>query len=158
MREFAYPLLLLAVLTAPLIGCSDGERTPEEAVKAMIDTAADAAERRDAGELLKLIDEKYLDRRGQDRQQIAGLLRAYFFTHKNIHLFTRIENIDWLGEEQAAVTVYVAMAGSVIASIEALESIRARVYRFELGLVRHGDGDWLLQHADWAPANLFDLQ
>ena len=146
------------MLATPLASCSDGEQSPEEAVKVMIDTAVDAAEQRDSGELLKLIDEKYLDRKGQNKRQIAGLLRAYFFTHKNIHLFTRIKSIDWLGEEQAAVTLYVAMAGSMIASIEALESIRARIYRFELGLVRHDDGEWRLQHADWEPANLFDLQ
>jgi len=146
---------MLAVLLA---GCSDNQQSPEEAVRALIDTAADTAEQRDAGSLLKLIDRNYLDRKGQNRQQIAGLLRGYFFTHKNIHLFTRIRKITWLGEGQATVSLHVAMAGSVIANIAALESVRARVYRFELGLVRRDGGDWLLQYADWQPADLLDMQ
>ena len=112
----------------------------------------------DVARVLELVDENYRDRKGQNKKQIAGLLRAYFFTHKDIHLFTRIRSIDWLGEEQAKVTLYVAMAGSVISNIEALESLRARIYRFELGLVRHEDDSWLLQSADWSPANLFDMQ
>ena len=55
-------------------------------------------------------------------------------------------------------TLYVAMAGSVISNIEALESVRARIYRFELGLIRNDSDDWLLRYAEWQPAKLFDLQ
>ena len=153
-----YSRLVLSILLWSLAGCSGDQQSPEEAVRALIDTAADTAEQRNSGGLLELVDENYRDRKGQNKKQIAGLLRAYFFTHKDIHLFTRIKNIDWLGEEQAKVTLYVAMAGSVISNVEALESLRARVYRFELGLVRHEDDSWLLQSADWAPANLFDMQ
>jgi len=127
-------------------------------VRLLVESAADAAERRSSGDLLALIDDNYLDRRGQNKQQVAGLLRAYFFTHKNIHLLTRIKSIEWLGEEQATVSLYVAMAGNVIADIEALQSLRARIYRFELGLVRSGGERWLLQQADWKQASLLDLQ
>jgi hypothetical protein len=150
--------IALSILLSLLVGCSGDQQSPEEAVRALIETAADTAEQRNTGGLLELVDDNYRDRKGQNKKQVAGLLRAYFFTHKDIHLFTRIKSIDWLGEEQAKVTLYVAMAGSVISNIEALESLRARVYRFELALVRHDDDSWLLQSADWAPANLFDMQ
>lgn len=157
MPGLACRLLLLSSLAVSLAGC-DAEQSPEEAVRAVIETAVDAAERRDTSDLLELVDDAYLDRDGQNKKQIAGLLRAYFFTHKNIHLFTRIGKIDWLDERQTKVILHVAMAGSVISNIDALQSLRAQLYRFELGLTRHEDGRWLLQHADWRPVESLDLQ
>ena len=158
MNKFSAWLLAWLLLAAVISGCSSDDQSPEDAVRAFVASAENAAERRSADELLEMIDENYLDKKGQNRKQVAGLLRAYFFTHKNIHLFTRIERIEWLGETQATVTLHVAMAGSVISDIEALELLRARIYRFELGLVRQDQDRWLLQHADWKAANLLDMR
>jgi hypothetical protein len=61
-----------------------------------------------------------------------------------------------LGDKQALVRLHVAMAGSVISDIDAISSLRARLYRFELRLVR--EDEWLLQHASWQPASIVDLE
>jgi hypothetical protein len=155
MTSIVTRLLLPFALAAVLQACSGGD-SPEEAVRALVASAADAAERRSAGDLLDLIHDDYRDQKGYDKKQTAGLLRAYFFRHQNIHLLTRIEEIEWLGDEQAVVRLHVAMAGGVISDIDALASLRARIYRFEVNLVR--EGEWQVQQASWEPANLLDLQ
>jgi hypothetical protein len=80
------------------------------------------------------------------------LLRAYFFRHKSLHLFVRTDSIEMLSANQASVSLHVAMAGTVISDVSALTSLSARIYRFELQLVKQGD--WLLRHASWEPASI----
>jgi len=87
---------------------------------------------------------------------LTKLARLYFFRHKNIYLFTKIREIKFYSESRASVTVYVAMAGSVIADVSVLSSLRARVYKFELDLVKQDE--WLLEQASWQPANMSEMQ
>jgi hypothetical protein len=75
--------------------------------------------------------------------------------HKNIHLFTRIDEIELLTENEAIVRLHVAMAGRVISDVDALSALRAQIYRFELQLARQGD--WLLRQAAWTPASIGDI-
>lgn len=156
MTGAAMRLLILLALGVMLQACSNGGESPEEAVRALIASAADAAERRSSADLVEMMHEDYRDQQGHDKNQAAGLLRAYFFQHKNIHLLTRIDEIEWLDDERAVVRLHVAMAGSVISDIDALASLRARIYRFEVSLIRQGE--WRVQRASWKRANLLDLQ
>lgn len=148
--------LFLLLMLGSLLSCSQDGDTPEAQIRAFIDAGIEAAEDRDGAELHDMLHPGYLDNRGYDRKQLEGLLRVYFLRHKNIHLFSKIDAIDVANENQATVTLHVAMAASVISSVDALAGLRARIYRFELELVR--DGKWLLQHASWAPANAADLR
>lgn len=149
----ALPRILALLLSLALLqSCSNGDDSPEDQVRRFIASAVEAGEARSTGDLVDLAHRDYSDERGNNRKRLEGLLRAYFFRHKNIHLFTRIEHIEVLGDNQATVSMHVAMAGTAIADVDALASLRARVYRFELQLVRE-DG-WQLRHASWAPANI----
>jgi len=132
-------------------GCSD-DGSPEEQIRRLIDSAVQAAEDRSLDGLGDLMHSDFIDQRGNNRQQLAKLLRAYFFRHKNIHLFTRIDSIELLSANQAGVSLHVAMAGTVISDVNALSSLSARIYRFELQLIKQDD--WLLRHASWAPASI----
>ena len=125
-------ILLLLCAACLAAACSDDAVSPEAQIRAFVEAAADAAERRDVSELDAMVHAAYLDQKGYNKQQLAGLLRGYFFRHKNIHLFTRVD-----------------------AGIDALATLRAQIYRFELDLVRQ-DG-WQLRHARWEPASLADL-
>lgn len=143
-------LLLLPILL--LQACSGGNDSPEAQIQRFIDNAVQAAEARSVDELDELLRRDFVDQQGNNRQQLGRLLRAYFFRHKNIHLFTRIDEIEILNDNEASVSLHVAMAGTAISDVDALASLRARVYRFELQMVR--DDDWLLRHASWEAANL----
>ena len=98
----------------------------------------------------------YRDPKGYNKKQLANLLGAYFFRHKNIYLFTKIDAIELLTENEAVVRLHVAMAGSVIADTDALAGLRARLYQFELQLVKQDN--WLLRQALWMPAKLGDFE
>jgi cyanophycinase-like exopeptidase len=143
-------LLLLPILL--LQACTSDIDSPEAQIQRFIDSAVQAAEARSVDGLGELLHRDYVDQHGNNRQQLGRLLRAYFFRHKNIHLFTRIDDIEILADNQASVSLHVAMAGTVISDIDALASLQARIYRFELQMVR--EDDWLLRHASWAPAKL----
>lgn len=149
-------LLLLLWAGGLLLGCSGGTNSPEDEIRNFIVGAVEAAERRSSADLTQMIHDSYLDQRGYNKQQVRSLLRVYFLRHKNIHLFTRIGEIELLGDNQATARLHVAMAGSVISDIDAVSALRARIYGFELRLVKQDE--WLLQHASWKPASLVDLE
>jgi len=138
-------LLLLAQ------ACSD-DGSPEDQIRGLIDSAVQTAEDRSLDDLDDLLHDDFIDQHGNNRQQLARLLRAYFFRHKSLHLFARIDSIEMLSANQASVSLHVAMAGTVISDVSALTSLSARIYRFELQLVKQGD--WRLRHASWEPASI----
>ncbi len=142
-------LLTLAMLL--LQACSD-DSSPDDQIRSLIDSGVQAAEGRSVDQLSALMHSNFIDQQGHNSQQLSRLLRAYFFRHKHIHLFTRIDSIEILAENQASVSFYVAMASSVISDVDALSSLSARIYRFELQLVKQDD--WLVRHASYAPANI----
>jgi len=131
--------------------CSDDD-SPEDQIRHLIDNAVQAAEDSSPDGLSELMHTDFIDQQGNNRQQLAKLLRLYFFRHKNIHLFTRMNSIEMLSANQASVSLHVAMAGTVISDVNALSSLSARIYRFELQLVKQDD--WLLRHASWKPASI----
>ena len=150
MKRIARILLLLMPLL--LQACSDSPESPEEQIRQFIDAGVQAGEARSADDLSELLHRDYRDQHGNNGKQLGRLMRAYFFRHKTVHLFTRIDNIEMLADNQASVSLHVAMAGTVISDVNALAGLSARVYRFDLQLVRQDQ--WLLRHANWAPASL----
>jgi hypothetical protein len=139
-----------------ILSCSDNAVSPQHEIRAYINSGVDAAESRDTDALAELMHGDYSDQKGYNKKQLTGLLRGYFFRHKNIHLFTKIDAIELLAENEAIVRMHVAMAGSAISDVDALSSLRARIYRFELQLVKQYE--WLLRHALWGPASIGDFE
>lgn len=155
-RRGAWRLLVTLALLLSLGACSDDELSPEDEIRRFIERGAEAAEQRNVDDLAAMTHPDYRDQKGYNRQQLGKLLQAYFYRHRNIHLFTRIDEIQLLDANRADVNLHVAMAGSVISDVTALRGLRAQLYRFELQLVRQDE--WLLQHASWSRARVADLQ
>ena len=152
-----YKWLFVALLASLILqACSSNALTPQDEIRQFIDNGIKAAENRSAGDLAELIHDSYHDEKKLDKLQLKKLAQLYFFRHKNIYLFSKIREIKLHSTTQASVTLHVAMAGSVIADASMLSSLRARVYKFELELVKQDT--WLLQQAAWQPANLDQLQ
>lgn len=150
------PRVIVPLLLAILLGACTGVDSPEAEIREFIADALEAAEERESSDLASMIHDDYQDRKGYSKKQLGSLLRAYFFRHKNIHLFSKIGDIELLAENEAQVSMHVAMAGSIIADVDALSALRARIYAFELTLVKQDE--WLLRHASWRPASVADLQ
>ena len=139
-----------------LQSCSDKELSGEDEIRQFIEKGVEAAENSSSSDLADLIREDYNDEKKLNKQQITKLLRAYFFRHKNIFLLTKIREIEFLTDEEAIVTLHVAMAGSVISDTSMLSSLRARIYKFEFKLVK--EDEWLLRHAKWQRASFGDMK
>ena len=155
MKSVIRPGLLIAVALL-VLACSDNAISPEDEIRRFIEAGVEAGENRSVDDLSELIHPDYSDQSGYNRKQLGKLLRVYFFRHKTIHLFTRIDEIELLTDNEANVRLHVAMAGTVISDVNALSSLSARIYRFELQLFKQQE--WLLRHASWAPASIADLQ
>lgn len=139
--------LWFVVVALNLVACAE-KQTPEEQVRAFLTTAVTAVEGREVLALHDLISDQYADAHGRDKRNLAGIATGYFLRHKNIHLFTQIDDIQFPADKQARVRLLVAMLGAPLAGTEALVDIRADLYQFELMLVFE-QGDWLLTKADW---------
>jgi len=148
-------LSFLIIILVSITACSDEKTSPEDEIKSYINSGKLAAERRSSSDLADLIDKNYRDQRGWNKQKVKKIARAYFFTHKNINLLTKIDSIDFQSNNSAFVVLHVAMAGNVITDVNSLTSLRARIYKFELQLIK--DEVWLLQQAKWKPAKIKDI-
>ena len=149
-------LLCALGLAAVLAACSGGDPSPEEQIRQFIDAGVDAAENRSVDGVGERLHPNYLDQKGYNKKQLLTVLRGLFFRHKEIYLFTRVGDIELLSDREAIVKLHVAMAGSAISDINALASLRAQLYEFELHLIK-GD-EWQAQHAKWRRASLADFE
>ncbi len=150
--QICFVLSLITIICA----CTDKPQSKEDQIKQYIDTGIAAAENRSYRDLADLIDEGYSDDKSLSKSQIIKLLQVYFFRHKNIFLLTKIREIYFPADDEAQVTLHVAMAGSVISDANALANLRARMYRFELRLIRKDS--WQLREARWQIASMVDMQ
>lgn len=138
----------LLAAAASLRACAGGGA--EEQLRRLIDEAEAAAESRDTGHFRSLISPDYRDTRGNDRDDVINLLRAYFLTHQSVEVVTRIEDVVLDGSDAAEIALGVALLGSRRrTSGESLfGGLRGDLERLELELVREG-GDWRIVGASW---------
>lgn len=148
------PGLFLCLLV--VAGCSGEVGTPEEQIRRLIATGVEAAEARSVSTFEELMHSNYIDQRGNGRKQTLTLMRGLFLRHKSVYLFTKIGGIDLRSETEATVRLHVAMAGKSIADVSALASLRARLYEFELHVIK--DDDWRVIQSRWRPANLSEIE
>jgi hypothetical protein len=138
-------LRLSGVLLVLLAGCS-GDSTPEQQVRAVIDSMEQAAEARDVGELMEHVSASYRDAQGQDRAETSRYARGYFIANQSIHLLTRIESLEFPSPDEARVKLQVGMAGR--GNDQGAANLSADLYDFEVALVLE-DGEWKVSYADW---------
>jgi hypothetical protein len=131
----------LLVLTA----CSD-DGSPEQQVRAVIESMEVAAEARDVGDLMEHISANYRDAQGQDRTEASRYARGYFIANQSVHLLTRVESLEFPAPDEARVKLQVGMAGR--AGEPGGANLTADLYDFDLALVRE-DGEWKVSYADW---------
>ena len=81
-------VLCLVWMIILIQSCSDNAVSPQDEIRAYVNSGVDAAESRDTDALAELMHGNYSDQKGYNKKQLTGLLRGYFFRHKNIHLFT----------------------------------------------------------------------
>jgi hypothetical protein len=138
-RALAFTTLVL------LAGCSD-DTSPEQQVRAVIDSMEQAAEDRDVGALTEHLSASYRDANGQDRAEASRYARGYFIANQSVHLLTRIESLEFPAPDEARVRLQVGMAGR--GGEPGVGDLSADLYDFDVALIRE-DGEWKVSYADW---------
>ncbi|MCW8902465.1 hypothetical protein [Sedimenticola sp.] len=145
-------LLLLLLITA----CSNGEKTPEEQIRELLDTGEQAVESRSLSAVSPLLSAAYSGGAGRNKQAIMRLLAGYFVAHQSIHLLTQVSRLELIGEQRAEVTLFVAVAGQPFSGISQLLSMRADLIRLDLTLAAE-QGEWQVQSGEWRRAEKRDF-
>lgn len=143
-------LFTALLLLATLGGCSSDPEDPKSQIKKVIEQIEVAAEKSSVKLFSEHVSSQYQDKRHKNRQQAMRLLLGYFHRNKNIHLFTRIRNIE-ISEQTpdvAKASVNVAMTGTQVDSSEQLMLLKARAYQFDVVLHKEDD-QWLVRSAAW---------
>ena len=138
-------LSCLWIVSTLLAGCAD-DASPEQQVRAVIDSMEQAAEQRDVGDLIEHVSASYRDARGQDRAEASRYARGYFLANQSVHLLTRIQSLEFPSPDEARVKVQVGMAGR--GTDPGASALSADLYDFDVALVRE-DGEWKVTYADW---------
>ena len=128
-------------------GCAD-EASPEQQVRAVIESMEVAAEARDVGDLMEHISADYRDAQGQDRTRPRA---TYAATSSRTSRCTcspasRVSNSP---RRRGAGQVQVGMAGRGRRAGRCQP--HGRPVRLRLALVRE-DGEWKVSYADWRRA------
>jgi hypothetical protein len=154
-RTFFQPLALIMAALLLLSSC-DRDDSPEEQVRLFVKTGEEAVGNRDIRAVKKLIAKTYRDERDRTRRDIVAITARYFFSSKNIHVFSRIGELTFPEENRARLLLFVAMAGQNISDLDALLNMQADLYRFDLVLALEEDG-WKLISAGWRRAGPDDF-
>ena len=145
-RDLAAVLLVIAV--ALLTACGD-DTSPEARVRARVSTCVDTVESRDLTALRDCLAVDYRDTHHADRRAAVQSVLAYRLRHRVVYLFTHFGPIEASGDASTArSTVYVAMTGVPVESLQALISLQADLYRFDLDW-RVEDDDYRITRAEW---------
>jgi|GEM_PF-1234113 len=114
-RKGNIAVILLAGVVLPLLlsllpGCGR-EDSPQKEIEKFVAAGKEAAEARKAGDLRELISAGYADGHGRTRRDVAALAARYLYANKNIHLFTRIDELVFSGPDAARLRLSVCGHG-----------------------------------------------
>lgn len=139
----------LLVLCLTLAACSGDQLSAEDRVRALIDAMEQSIEAGSVRQAVKFLHADYKDSRHTGRQAAGRTLFGITRRHRDIHLFTLTKTVELMPQQDSAkAVVFVAMTGIPVESVEALISVKADLYRFELVLVEE-EGEWRILSSRW---------
>lgn len=144
MKGLTQTLFTVVLLVCVAQGCSEPASAPEEELRAWVARGIDAAENKERRKLMGMVATAYVDARGNERDDIEGLLRVYFLRQNNITLLPKIEEITIYDETAGKIVMTVGMAGTN----DGVLGFSADAYRFALELEKDAN-EWQLISARW---------
>lgn len=151
-----FSVILICCLCLIIVSCSKEIQSPEQQINNYVDKGKQLAESRDAAGLKQLISKNYQDNKQRNRLALVQLATAYFWRHKNIHVYTQIKDLRFEQQNMAKLQLFVALADLPILSADSLFDLRARLFRFDLALILEEE-QWRVNELDWRPATKEDF-
>ena len=131
------------VLLLLLAACSDPQ-SPEARVRAVIDGMQAAAEARDASDVMDFVAADFRSADGQDFAEMQRYLLGYLLAHQSVHLWTRIDSLEFPVAGEARVQLSVGMAGKSAGAGPA--QLSADLQQLDL-VLRQQQGEWKVVYA-----------
>lgn len=129
--------------------CGKDAASPEEKIYQMMEQMESAIQERSLDRVKTMVSSGYTDEWHPSRAAALRSLIFYFQGHQNIHLLTRVTDLQISHDEKSAnLVIYVGMAGKPIENADYLIALKADLFRFDVNLVNDG-GDWLVAGASW---------
>jgi hypothetical protein len=128
-----------------LVAACGSATTPEDEIRALIETAEKSAEARDASSLRELIADDYRDGEGRGAEDMRRYLHGYLIAHQSLRLITRIDEIELQGTELARAQLTVGMLGR---ESDSSWDLAADIHHLDLRLALE-DGEWRVTRAGW---------
>jgi hypothetical protein len=139
----------LLVVCLTLAACSGDQISVEDRVRALIDAMEQSVEAGSVREAISFLHADYTDPWHTSRQAANRTLFGIMQRHRGIHLFTLTETVELTPQEDSATAVVlVAMTGVPVESVEALISVKADLYRFDIVLLEE-EGEWRILSSRW---------
>jgi hypothetical protein len=148
--------LLALVLAALLAACGD-DTSPEQQIRALVQTAQDAANEQDADALQELVAESYADPRGLTKADIDRTLALQMLRGGRPYVLLRVQELELGDPASAQLRVLAGLARVPVGGFEEMLRLSADVYVFELELANADASAWRVTSARWRPASAADL-
>jgi hypothetical protein len=126
---------LTVCLAVILLSACANHSSDEERVRAVIAAAEQAAEARDASDVLEFLASDYSDSQGSDRTRLQNFLRGYFLANPKIELLVSVSELE-------IPVPGLARARVAVASLPAGDRATFRVE------FRQEGGEWRVARAD----------
>ena len=141
-----------------LLLAPERERTPEERIRAALERAAQAAEKRKVGEVMELISPRFAGGGGEgwpaDRDEVKRLLALELLRGQWVSVFVSSAQIAVDGPRaRAHVDVVLSRAAERGKGLAALLPSEASAHRFRLDLEEEG-GEWRVVKGAWRSIGL----
>jgi hypothetical protein len=98
-------ILFTGIVTGIFLSACGTRASDESQVRELIITAENAAEARDASDVMETIASDYSDSQGFDRKQLENFLRGYFLAHPKIELRVTVQDLQFPVEGLGRATV-----------------------------------------------------
>jgi hypothetical protein len=129
------------ILCLALAACSS-TTSDEEQVRELFASAEQAAEERDVGDVLELVDAQYADAQGNTRDSLALFLRGYFAAHPKLEVVVSVDDLQFPVDGLARARVKVR--GLELDRLDFGEAVQLTVE------LRREGGEWRVVRADRA--------
>ena len=127
----------LIFTAAILLAACGAKSSDEDQVRAVIDSVEEAAEARDASDVLDHVADNYADSASMDKPALRNFLRGYFLAHPKLELVVNVESVEFPVDGLAQAVV----------SVTTVEFTDPGIHRLKVEFRRSGD-DWQVVRAD----------
>lgn len=120
----------------------------EDRLKAIVNEAAEAAQKKDIDAIRKHISKSYKDPEGNDYDSVRRILAYHFIRAETVSVFVRGIDIEIKGGTALAAVNAFLVRGKDVKSIKDILPESAAGYKFDL-IFKKEDGDWKVVNAEW---------